>query len=50
MDKKSKIFFVTLLLLVLISIYLTYRRSFITKNYEVIVSEDTQVKEGNLSQ
>lgn len=36
MDTKSKIFFWILVIAVLISILLTYRRSFITKDYEVI--------------
>ncbi|MBI2627736.1 hypothetical protein HYW72_02285 [Candidatus Nomurabacteria bacterium] len=46
MDKKSKILLVALLLLTIISIYLTYRRSFITKDYEVIpISEDLEETE-----
>jgi|GEM_PF-2081643 len=36
MDKKSKILLIVLLLLAVVSIYLTYRRSFVTKNYEVV--------------
>ena len=50
MDKKSRIFLIVLLLLVIVSIYLTYRRSFITKDYEIIVPEDTQTDEGDLNQ
>jgi len=50
MDKKSRIFLIVLLLLVIVSIYLTYRRSFITKDYEIIVPEDTQTDEEDLNQ
>lgn len=50
MDRNSKILSVFLLLLIIVSVYLTYRRSFITKDYEIIVPEDTQVEEGDLSQ
>jgi hypothetical protein len=40
MDKRSKILLMALLLLTIISIYLTYRRSFITKDYEIIADSD----------
>lgn len=40
MDKKSGILLIVLLLLIIVSIYLTYERSFITKDYEVLISEE----------
>ncbi len=36
MDKKSKILLVILLLLTAVSVYLTYERAFITKDFEII--------------
>lgn len=40
MDKKSGIFLIVFLLLTVVSIYLTYRRSFITEDYEIIQNQD----------
>ncbi|HEX9609040.1 MAG TPA: hypothetical protein VGA06_02420 [Candidatus Paceibacterota bacterium] len=39
MDKRSKIFFIILLGLVLVSLVLTAYRTLLTKNFEVIESE-----------
>ena len=50
MDRNSKILSVLLLLLIIVSVYLTYRRSFITKDYDVIDPEDVQEEEEDLSQ
>lgn len=36
MDKKTNIFFGIIIIITLISVVLTFYRSFITKNYEVI--------------
>jgi len=36
MDKKSKILLVIFLILVAVSVYFTYGRSFITRNYEIV--------------
>jgi hypothetical protein len=35
MNKKSKIFFWVLIILTLLSIFFTFNRSFISKNYEI---------------
>lgn len=43
MDKRSKILLWILLVLVIISICLTYRRSFITKDYEIISTPQNAV-------
>ncbi len=40
MDKKSKILFVLLLVLIVASIVLTYYRSFISKDFEIIKTEE----------
>ncbi len=40
MDKKSKMLFVLLLVLIVVSIALTYYRSFISKDFEVIKTEE----------
>ena len=50
MDRNSKVLSIFLLLLIIISVYLTYRRSFITKDYEIIIPEDVQEEEEDLSQ
>lgn len=40
MDKKSQILFVLLLILIIVSISLTYYRSFISKDFEIIKTEE----------
>jgi len=40
MDKKSKILIFIFLLIVLASVFLTYKRSFLDRNFEIINSED----------
>ncbi len=50
MDRNSKILLIFLLLLIVISVYVTYRRSFITKDYEVVAPVDTQTQDGGSSQ
>jgi len=50
MDKKSKILLVVLLALTVISVYLTYRRAFITKDYEVVNPPEEQALEEDLIQ
>jgi len=44
MDRNSKILLVFLLLLTIASVYLTYRRSFITKDYEIIPVEEGELE------
>ena len=41
LDKKSNILFIVLLILVVFSIYLTYRRAFVTRDFEIYQSEET---------
>lgn len=38
MDKKSKIFLVILIVITIISVYLTYKRSFIDRDYIINIS------------
>lgn len=38
MDKKSKIIFVIFIFLIVVSVYLLYKRSFITYDFEIIDS------------
>lgn len=42
MDNKSKILLTVLVVLILVSLFLTYYRSFISRDYEIIQSEEKQ--------
>lgn len=42
MDKKSKILIVFLILSVIFSIYLTYKRSFIDRDFDIINSAEDE--------
>ncbi|MFA5791687.1 MAG: hypothetical protein WC884_01475 [Candidatus Paceibacterota bacterium] len=40
MDRKSKVFFLVLIIITLVSILLTFRRAFYTKDYQIITDPD----------
>lgn len=40
MDKKSKYLIIVFVVLILISIFFTYKRSFVDKNFEIISEEE----------
>lgn len=42
MDKKSKILIVVFIIIIFVSIFLTYKRAFIDKNFTVVEGESTQ--------
>jgi len=45
MDKKNKFLLVAFLLLVILSIFLTYKRSFIDRDFEIIDSGSEEIYE-----
>lgn len=45
MDSKSKYLIAGFIVLVLISVYLTYKRSFVDQNFEIISEEETLEQE-----
>jgi hypothetical protein len=43
MDKNSKILIIVFVIVIVVSVFFTYKRAFIERNYEVIpVAEDSQ--------
>jgi len=44
MDKKSKILVVVFIILILFSIYLTFKRAFVDKNFDIINTEEESIE------
>jgi len=45
MDKKSKILIIVFVIIMLVSIFLTYKRSFVDKNFIIEESEKEELEE-----
>jgi len=50
MDRDTKILVVIMVVLLITSISFAYYRFFITKDYEIVIPEDTQEQEEDLGQ
>lgn len=46
MDKKSKILITVFIVVIIVSIFFTYKRSFVDKNFIIEESEEEEIKEG----